>query len=421
MKLKKLKILLLLCFVFSLKIVCFASLDIGEEVFVKSYFNTKANDVQDASLVKETNTLQRLRIYVKGNIQQNIEAKVQIQSLGMWGASTDTVKINDYYFNNFSPFLEHAYIKANGIFNIGKLMKFNLIIGKQPMFYGDGFVLSDNNRGVFAYKLEGIGSKFCDLDLWSINEPASSINAGKENLDLNVYAGILKLDKFFYKRKATTKISPSVYFVSEDNKTIKTINDKKNFVGVRVDGNSEDSLFFNLEVTKLFGDVKTSTSTQKYNGLFYDARAKLKIVDGLFKDSMFVLDYLEATGTDDLSGKLENGNFEPFFANKNNEQDNVCYGEIFSRIYPGLNNKKIITTGLEYNKINGLKMKLYYYSYWKISDGKFLGNEIDFTVKKTINDFINTRFIFSVYQKTKEVKVLKDEVNQFSLEFDYKF
>jgi hypothetical protein len=66
-------------------------------------------------------------------------------------------------------------------------------------------------------------------------------------------------------------------------------------------------------------------------------------------------------------------------------------------------------------------MKLYYYSYWKISDGKFLGNEIDFTVKKTINDFINTRFIFSVYQKTKEVKVLKDEVNQFSLEFDYKF
>ena len=424
MKMKSLVIFCLLVLFlgfFGLGTSCFASIDIGEEVFVKSFSNSNFADSGDNALDTKSNTYERIRLSLKSNLQENIEAKVQFQAIGIWGASTDTVKINDYNYSNFTPFIEQAYIKANEFFKIGNMMKFNLIVGKQPMFYGDGYILSDNNRGVFAYKLEGIGSKFCDIDLWAIKAVEENVSYEEKQMDLNVYAGILKLDKFFYKENSVDKMYPYVYYVSEANKAIGNVDSTKNFAGVRIDGTSEDNFFYKIEVAQEFGDVKYSTYTQTYDGLFYDAAAKLKITNGIFKESFLKFDYLSATGADESNNVTsKNADFDPYFTTKSKESNDVYQGEIYSRLFPGLKNRQIIMTGLEYAKIKNLNIELNYYSFWKNSSSKFQGNEIDLILKKRMNDFINTRLIFAIFNKSQELPNLKDNINHISLEFDYR-
>lgn len=70
----------------------------------------------------------------------------------------DSIFLYDNIYNNFDFFLEEGYIKIYDIFNnknifLTKNLKINLTIGKQKIFYDDGFIINDDNNGFFGYKI----------------------------------------------------------------------------------------------------------------------------------------------------------------------------------------------------------------------------------------------------------------------------
>jgi hypothetical protein len=97
---------------------------------------------------------QQLKLGLTGIFAPGIEITAKIQAVGIVSSS---FTIPDYYWQtelpqqkkNFVPFLENAYIK---ITNFNKL-PVDFIIGKQPMEYGTGMIISDNGLGLNAVKM----------------------------------------------------------------------------------------------------------------------------------------------------------------------------------------------------------------------------------------------------------------------------
>jgi hypothetical protein len=437
----------------------FASVDIGTKIFTKTFFNSKS--VEDNSLDKISNskddTLQRVQFYLKGNIHPNIEAKIQLQGIGTWN-STDSIKIDGNSYQNFEPFVEQAYLKISDIFGINKnsiiegkndqlkdkkeskkSLQIDLTIGRQKIFYGDGFILSDNNLGLFGYKLELLSNKF-DIDILSMKKSEKAdenFNIYEQNTDL--YAGVIKLNKLLKNESEENqeKLYPYLYYVTEQTEIKdQNIKDTRNFLGIRIDGISNKKIFYKAELAKQTGTYKDFTNkdnTKDYDGLFYIVGLKYKINDNFLKENLlknifFKANYLKTTGKNendnDETISIKNENFNSKFTNQVFEDGNIYFGEIYSRLYPSLENKEISNFGLEFNELFKTTLCLDYFSF-KSEKQEY---ELDIALKYKLNNFISSRIYFAMYNKmfadpklSTETKKDDININQAGIEFSYSF
>ncbi|MFC1546300.1 hypothetical protein ACFL4O_01090 [bacterium] len=71
-------------FLFSSALV-FSRVDIGEEIQIRSSFYDNITDYDDAKEDRNSYISQRIRFYLEGEIQKDVIARMQMQSIGMWG------------------------------------------------------------------------------------------------------------------------------------------------------------------------------------------------------------------------------------------------------------------------------------------------------------------------------------------------
>jgi len=395
---------------------CFAKIDIGEEIKVKRIYNTNLVNFSNMAIDTETNSIQRIRLYLQGNLQKNITARVQLQAIGLWGSS-DTVRINGYEYSSFQPFIEHAYVKFDKIIVLSEFLYCNLSVGKQPFYYGDGYIVSDNNRGLFGYKIDGNLTKTIAADLFSIkaDEKDISFTAPKKSVDVN---GVI------LSYTAKEGITPSLYYILEFNSsdTIDLVSSySKNYYGLRIDGLSKEKVKYKLEFAKQDGNVHYSNSpTKRADAYFYDVGISFDFWISFLKRTQITLDYLYASGND---LKVEE-DFDPYLTNRKKEKGDIYYGEIFSRMHQRLANKKLMYAGLNFEVMKNLGIFIKYFNFWQNNPGGFLGNEINVGLTRKYRKSVDVRLIYGILKPGDLLKKKSGNtanLNHMSLEFIYKF
>ena len=97
---------------------------------------------------------QALSMGITGRFDPGIEITAKFKAIGMVNSSftiTDYSWQSELPYNNtdFIPFLSQAYIK---LINFNRL-PVDIVIGKQPLEYGSGMIISDNGLGLNAIRL----------------------------------------------------------------------------------------------------------------------------------------------------------------------------------------------------------------------------------------------------------------------------
>lgn len=107
---------------------------------------------------------QRLRVTLSGKFAPNIEIVTRLQAIGVVGSTSpyiSTMTANGASFQQFewqkkypypnitfNPFIENAYFR---ITDLGDL-PLEITIGRQPLEYGNGLIVSDNDAGINALR-----------------------------------------------------------------------------------------------------------------------------------------------------------------------------------------------------------------------------------------------------------------------------
>lgn len=91
---------------------------------------------------------QRARVYMKARFDSGIEVGTVLQAIGVAG-STQSM-IGRYPKEDFTPFIENAYIQANEMFD----WPVNLTLGRQPYKWGSGMLIDDDDLGFNAIRLD---------------------------------------------------------------------------------------------------------------------------------------------------------------------------------------------------------------------------------------------------------------------------
>lgn len=95
----------------------------------------------------------RLRVTLDGSPVENIRIVTRIQALGLAGGSTEYTLVggtNTFRYPNTgsSPWIENAFIQMDNVNNL----PVTLLIGRQPFYYGNGFIFSDDELGFNALR-----------------------------------------------------------------------------------------------------------------------------------------------------------------------------------------------------------------------------------------------------------------------------
>jgi hypothetical protein len=113
---------------------------------------------------------QRLLAHVGGRFSPNIEFMTQFQALGVAGSSGTVIDpvanqavirppnevagqyapVQHYAHTDFTPFMQWAYFKANELHD----WPLDLTIGRQPIVWGDGLILSDDDLGFTGFRAQ---------------------------------------------------------------------------------------------------------------------------------------------------------------------------------------------------------------------------------------------------------------------------
>lgn len=149
-----------------LQVSCFAStLNIETDYRLRglAYLNLDFNTGTPGDAVAYYN--QRLRFSLNGKFptsksNSDIEIFTKFQSIGIVGSSQTVISssitttrfnwMNDLPYPNrvFQPFVENAYLKYTNVDG----NPLDIIFGKQPLEYGSGFIVSDNDAGLNALR-----------------------------------------------------------------------------------------------------------------------------------------------------------------------------------------------------------------------------------------------------------------------------
>jgi hypothetical protein len=90
---------------------------------------------------------QRLIAYLTTDLSKDVEASIRIQSITPWGLENSTTSlVTRYPKADGTPWVQNAYVRMPNIWQ----NRITLTIGRQPIQWGDGEILSDDEMGFNA-------------------------------------------------------------------------------------------------------------------------------------------------------------------------------------------------------------------------------------------------------------------------------
>lgn len=119
-------------------------LDIGEDI------NFEYRYIRRDNLEIANEYRQRIKLYLKGYLRNNIEVGAKLQSSGVMNSTSTFVVYEGAKIQNLNPFFENAYIKINKYYGY----PVSIAIGKLPINWGEGVLVNDNQIGIPAIMVE---------------------------------------------------------------------------------------------------------------------------------------------------------------------------------------------------------------------------------------------------------------------------
>ncbi|MCG3205944.1 MAG: hypothetical protein KCHDKBKB_02668 [Elusimicrobia bacterium] len=94
---------------------------------------------------------QRLQAYLTTDLSKDVEASVRIQSINPWGLEGSTTPlVTRYPHANGNVWVQHAYARLPHLWKDRMI----LTVGRQPIVWGDGKILSDDELGFNAIRAQ---------------------------------------------------------------------------------------------------------------------------------------------------------------------------------------------------------------------------------------------------------------------------
>jgi hypothetical protein len=417
------KIYSMIFFVFFLGVSSYALVDIGTQIDMKNVSYNNLIDYDDSKDDKQTYTFERTRFYIQGEIQKGVIGRLQVQSIGIWGGenSTGTVKIENYTYQNFTPWIEHAYIQIQDIYKSKFIGPVGFTIGKQPLKYGDGIVIDDDGHGLYAYKLNSNLPLKTNLEFFNA-KVYDSMDQTVKNNDFN-------LSGLYLKWIAKKNITPQIYYVIETDKSHQTITDgisNKNFYGLRIDGVTSENVDYKLEYIKQSGKLTRDNNLNNlnYSASAYVAGIGMNSITSKIGKTRITIENAQGSGDknqNEFNQYLTAKAFTPYLTNKSKDFGETYYGEIFSQMLPGLSNKSIILVGFDVNPVNKLHVGVNYLRFTRLAPNGLYGEEVDMFLYAIHKESLTFRFVYAILRPGKALLENGSNLTHIGIEFLYKF
>ncbi len=290
---------------FSLSVIqstTYAGVKVGEEIRIRGIAIDNM-DYNDESFDHNNYYYGRARFLIEGVLEKRIYLNLKIQSRGVLGSAEDKIVLEGVEKPNLTPFIENAYIKFVEIEDL----PIDLTIGRQPITYGDGIIINDNELG-----LDSIVAKFFlpgNLDLTGItikSFESSGETAGNEK-DKDLHGAILNT---VYKKKGL-----ELYFWQSKDKTVTDYKNNKNFMGIRLEGKLPQGIEYKAEIAKQAGkrEFYEETATDiKYDGLAMLMGGIFKITIPYVGQGRLLLEYVDGSGNDQDTDDEDEGFYSEY-------------------------------------------------------------------------------------------------------------
>lgn len=358
-----------------------ADIDTGLDIRGRSY----SADAPAAS-GKVSYFEQRSRFYFEGLLRNDVQAKLTIQNNSIWGRDGEE-----------ELFLDRAYIRAGGLFNL----PLEVSLGRQGCKLGDGLLINDNDTGLsgLSFKAALPWGFRTDGAAFKLIEASSSSFAG----------GIADRDIYYFalSRKILNGEGTLTYFKDYDRSLSSST--ELSLIDIRY-ASSEDR-----EAQWIFEYAKSAGKGEDTSAILARVTAYGNIYK-LGEGSAFVLfaDGKEGfrTGASFIG---EDENFgEYYIKNRENGREN------------SLENLRTMGAGFKSSLMNKPVNLLFHYFTYELSavdvQGlKDLGKETDFGLEYTYTRNLDFRLIYSVFTRGEAFAAESGKVKQLLFETNLKF
>lgn len=315
-------------------------LDIGADYRLRgiSFMNPTYSSeppVGEGKTISQRYYTHRARIYLKGSLNPKIEIGTVLQAIGVSG-STQPIA-NRYPKEDFTPFLENIYLKANEI----NEWPVNATFGRQPYVWGSGLLLSDDGLGFDGISLEA-------GPFWGIRAHlfgSKVVESVTGDADKNFYlAGLsyqwgihhIRLGWLNERDKSAT-----TYSNLQDTAPVKSDELNRTFYNLNVNGKLEKGAFYNFDFALQSGKAKVPGKEFNLGGSVLSFEGGFDYLHPRYKRMILAFIFMQGSG-DNPETKDADEKFNPSFGRKFDGLERVGAGDFFAATpYSFFNEEKV--------------------------------------------------------------------------------
>ncbi|MCK9582305.1 MAG: alginate export family protein [Endomicrobiales bacterium] len=358
----------IIVFLFCAKLAVATTLNIDTEYRLRGVSYSETHFDQTASSVPLSYYSSRLKILIGATLPGNVEIGSEFCAIGVAGGGTKTVFAVPYQKTDFTPYVETVYLKIK---NFNEL-PLDLTIGKQHLVFGDGLIISDDDRGFTALRVDG---HFLAPLKWDGTLFTAKVS---DNLKPDSDCDLLGLNINTLWREHLWELG---YFEERDFSgsnykrgllATSTTEIIKNFIDFRI-GKKEKLSNYQFELAKQSGYITKADGTKTdLDALGYVIRGELiGEKTKLGKVSAKAL-FSYATGNDDTNSLSSTDKaFTPDFTARYDGLERKGYGQLFGATafdgfytipasFSGINT---LSLGTDFSPVYALTFGVYYYLY----------------------------------------------------------
>lgn len=422
--------------IFACITVSAATLDITTDYRIRSI--TYTNNDYDNTTSTDTPRYysQDLRIGLVGTFIPGVEIGVKISAVGVAGSTTayafaypgvigsSHTITPGYARTDFTPFIENAYIKLT---NVGEY-PIDLILGKQPLMYGNGLIVCDNGVGMNALRLIArpeIGIPFTRLrvpltiDVFT----AKTRDNFNPDTDADIYGAVTgfsvkdnKVEVGYFEERDFTGTK---YYQGTNEFDTRSI--VKNYMDVRIT-NTQKISSFGFEIAQQGGYVTQPNGNQiTLGGMGYVLSGELIGEKTKLGKVRTKAEIAVCSGDSDPLSFNDDNSFAPTYTRRWDGLEPVGYGKMFAAspgfsaipipsAYSGINT---LSLGVDFTPVYAWTFGVAYYLYSashgvagapeasgfeRLYGAEFtLGVEMDLSVKFLHSKYVEAGFTYSRY------------------------
>lgn len=389
---------------------------------------------------------QRLQGYLITDLSKDVEATIRVQSITPWGLEGSTTSLATRYPNaNGNLWVQNAFVRMPNIW------KNRIIVtaGRQPIVWGDGHVLSDDELGFNAIRVQ-VKSPWrrvpFDTDFFTA-KIAEGLNAPG---DIDLHGGMLSFDSKSYHWELLGLIEKGD---GSDNyqmggETIPVTSGKlqREIYGARAITRLRDA-YLKGEYYMQGGSFERGVNKTKYklSGRAYSIGLGAKQNTEKWGRFGAAADYSEGSG-DDPNSPTEDEAFRPTFASRWSGLERTGYGRYFAATFSdafspgtpfapvestntglplGTSGIQAIHFGMEATPWSQWTFLFDYYQYKamkNLSGKKDLGNEFDYGFIYRYSGLVNVRGNMSTFSPGEAFpEATRQKASYSTIQLDLKF